>query len=289
MEYIEPIDDPDLDNPYAPPKAAPAQEQAMPEVSGIPFTASDIFNWSWTIFKENMGITIGLVIGMNALNVGISFGLGLILGAVAAAIRDPAVSASLNVFIQFVGMVVGMWLAIGMTRGLLRVARGQPVSFDVVFSGGPYLVPVILAGIVVGLMVIAVIFPLAGIVGIIFWMQRDSNLGLAAALVAVPIGLVIVIYLYARLFPFFYLIIDRNAGAIDSIRMSWQLTEKRAGTIILLYFIQMAIYIAGFLALCVGLIFAIPLMTMIVVVTYLALTGKAKAPARTLTTWEEEL
>ncbi len=167
--------------------------------------------------------------------------------------------------------------------------RRQPASFDIVFSGGPYLLSVILAAIIFGLIIVVTCMPVALIAGIVFWVQGDATVGVAVAVLAGCLALVALLYLYARLFPFFYLIIDRNAGALDSIRLSWQITEKRAGTIIVLYFLQLAIYIAGILALCVGLIFAIPLMTMIQVVTYLALTGKAKAPVRTLTTWEEEL
>jgi hypothetical protein len=289
MDHLEFYDDPDLDNPYAPPKSAAAPQEHLPEISGIPFNASDIFNWSYSIFKSNMGICIGIVIGALLLNLGINFGLGLVLGAVGAAVEDKWVTLALNAATQLVGIIIQTWLTIGMTRGLLKIARSQPVSFDVVFSGGRYMVPVIVAGIVFALILALLLVPVGLVVGIVLWAQQDVVVSFGVGALAFAVGIVVMLYLFARLGQFFYLIIDRNTGALESIRMSWQLTEQRAGTIIVLYFLQAAIQIAGFLAVCVGLIFAIPLNSMISVVTYLALTGKVKAPESPITIWEEEL
>jgi hypothetical protein len=295
MEHRQPFDDPDLDNPYAPPKSTAPREQTLSDFSGLNFTASDIFNWSWAIYKDNMGICMALVLGSFLLNLGINFGTGLILGAVGAAIGDPRIVLTFNFLAQFVGMIIQAWLGIGMTLGLLKVARRQPVSFDILFTGGRYLLTVILGGILIGaIFFAALIVPIIAIVAVFASMRGEpSPAALGVVLVAGLLCAVLILYLSARLTQFFYLIIDRNAGVMDSIRLSWQLTQKRAGTIILIYFLQAAINLAGILAVCVGLIFAIPLSTLLLVVTYLALTGKVKAAERTpysnLGTWDEEL
>ncbi len=43
------------------------------------------------------------------------------------------------------------------------------------------------------------------------------------------------LYLVARLIQFFYLVIDRDAGVFESIRLSWHLTTNRAATIMVIY------------------------------------------------------
>jgi hypothetical protein len=291
MEHIEPYDDPDLDNPYAPPKAAPAPVQATAGFSELPFTASDIFGWSWAIYKDNLGMVIGLVIGAGVLTFGINMGMGVVLGVLGTAVQSPEVVTAMNFVFQIAATILQYWLTIGMTLGLLKVARRQPVAFDVVFSGGRYLLRVILAGILVGLIFAAVFLPLVLMVGIGFWAQgTDSPAGWIVLGCAVLIGLPLTLYLSARLLQFFYFIIDRDAGVTESINLSWQATRNRSGTIILLYFIAFGVNLAGVLACFVGLIFAVPLSSLIAVVTYLALTGKvAKPAAARLTSWEEEL
>ena len=59
---------------------------------------------------------------------------------------------------------------------------------------------------------------------------------------------------------FYYLIIDRDAGVIESIQLAWQITRGRAGTSFWLISCS-SCFVAGFLAFCVGLVFAAPLST----------------------------
>ena len=55
--------------------------------------------------------------------------------------------------------------------------------------------------------------------------------------------------------------IDHGAGVFDSLVDSWRLCRNQVGTITLVYCVEFAVFLAGFLALCVGLIFAFPLIT----------------------------
>jgi uncharacterized membrane protein len=90
--------------------------------------------------------------------------------------------------------------------------------------------------------------------------------------VAVPTGLFIV-YVTSRLTLFYYVIVDQNTGVFDAFRETWKLSGGAVGTIVLVLFVQLAILLAGFLAFCVGLVFAYPLAMMLMPVTYLALIG----------------
>jgi uncharacterized membrane protein len=102
---------------------------------------------------------------------------------------------------------------------------------------------------------------------------------------------VLFLYMIARLSQFYYLVIDRNAGPIESIQLSWQLTRHRAGTIVVIYLLGIVLNLAGFLALCVGLIFTLPLNSLLQAARYLALIGTAKpvqeAPFEQ--NWEQDL
>ena len=46
------------------------------------------------------------------------------------------------------GTIIQIWLVTGVFRGIIRIARRKRVPFEVIFSGGRYLVTVILAGMV---------------------------------------------------------------------------------------------------------------------------------------------
>ncbi len=59
MDPFPPPDDPDLDNPYAPPQSAFVPARRSPELSpACRFTVDDVFNWSWAIFKERHGLPV---------------------------------------------------------------------------------------------------------------------------------------------------------------------------------------------------------------------------------------
>ena len=55
-------------------------------------------------------------------------------------------------FIATIGLVIfQLWIGIGQALFMLGVARGQDASFGVIFQGGRYLLPVILASLAFGL------------------------------------------------------------------------------------------------------------------------------------------
>lgn len=83
------------------------------------------------------------------------------------------------------------------------------------------------------------------------------------------------IALMLRLGQSFYLIVDRDAGALESLRLSYDITRGHGVTIFLVWLIAMLIYMVGFVACGVGAIFTAPLMFLILAVMYVALTGQA--------------
>jgi len=292
MDPYLPPDDPDLDNPYAPPQSAFVPEP-MPELAaGMLFTVSDVFNWTWAIFKERMWPCLMIVWGVNGLNWAISLGLNLLQTGVRLVVRDQLFFGIVSILTTFAALVVQFWLMIGQTMALLKIARRQPVEFEDVFKGGRFVLTIILASILVGIMIVGPIGIAVGLIIPGMMMLRDQRGAAAILLFLVVAGLAaaLVVLLTCRLIIYYYIVIDRNAGVIDSLRQSWHLTKGRTGTIVLVYFLQIAIIIAGALALCVGLIWAVPLASLLLAVLYVALTGTwSPRPEKPELIWEDEV
>jgi hypothetical protein len=85
------------------------------------------------------------------------------------------------------------------------------------------------------------------------------------------------------------MIIDRNAGVIDSLGLSWEATRGGAGTLIVVYAFLVMICLLGLLACFVGLLFAAPFAYLMLAVTYLSLTGQpiGRKP-REIEYWDED-
>ena len=70
-------------NPYAPPQAAHAPEQ----ITRIPFTVNDVFNWSWSVLTERMGTCLSIVWGVFAMNFMVGITLNVVQDALEAGVR----------------------------------------------------------------------------------------------------------------------------------------------------------------------------------------------------------
>ena len=168
-----------------------------------------------------------------------------------------------------------------MTLATLKIARGEPVLFEEVFGGGYSLLTVILAWMVHKIVIALPIAVAVGvIIGGILLMENQSGVG-AFLLFLVVSGLagLLFIFVAARLSLYYYLVIDQGAGVFGSLVQSWRLCRNQVGTITLVYCVEFAVLIAGFLAFCVGLVLAVPLINMIDTVLYLAIASRATAGA----------
>jgi hypothetical protein len=262
----------DAENPYAPPRYSPAADS----VAGLPFTVQDIFQWSWTIFSERMSTCLSIFWAVAGIRLIASFGLSVFQNSLAANVRDEYVYKLLWILALFATYVLLFWVEIGLTLAMIKIARGEIVSFEDIFSGGHFLLTVILAWIVrTVLFAIPILVAVGVIAGGIYLMENQS--GVAAFLLFLfvsGIAGVIFIIMAARLSIFYYLVIDRNAGVFESLIESWRMCRNQVATVTLVYAVEFAVVVAGILALCVGLVFAAPLMILIDAVMYLAiLTG----------------
>lgn len=277
----------DGENPYAPPQST----QSPSRFAGMPFTVNDVFNWSWSIFTGRMGTCLSIVWGVFAMNIMVGITLNVVQDALEAGVRDENAYKLLLAMAYFFAYVFQFWLGIGMTLATLKIARGEPLSFEEVFGGGHFLLTVILAWIVHKILIA---LPIAAAVGVIFGgillMENLTGVGVFLLFLVVS-GLagLIFIFVATRLSLYYYLVIDHGAGVLDSLVESWRLCRNQVGTITLVYCVEFAVFIAGVLAFCVGLVLAVPLINLIDTVLYLAIvTGATSGAVKPRFSWDEE-
>lgn len=291
MEPDRPSDDGDFGNPYAPPRSSFSPEVVPAHFAGIPFGIDDIMRASWSIFKQHAGTCLWLFWGTELMILGLAFGVTKLLNEMQSALAgNQQVFGVVYILLNFMAVVVQVWLRLGRTRGLIKLVRGEPVAFDVIFSGGPYVLTIILASIVVAVLVaVAFFFPLMVMSVLLMGFRNQLIAGILVVLACCVLFIVMAFYLVARLAQSYYLVVDRGAGVLDSIRLSWRMTKGRAGTIILVYLVQLSLWLAGLLACCAGLIFTLPFGSLILVVTFLAMVSPVKPPGQVpLVRWEDD-
>lgn len=156
----------------------------------------------------------------------------------------------------------------------LNAIDGRPVVFDDLWKGMPYLGQ--------GLIVILVIFVptfvyyifayFTLVAAIIGGGAAGGEAGLFGALLLIGIidliVLIVLVSFHTLLTFSFPLIVDRNLNAIDamklSIKASWQNLSGVAGLVA----VNFGLMLAGYIALCVGLYFIIPIIVATNVVAY---------------------
>ena len=153
--------------------------------------------------------------------------MGMLFGEIGSSI---AVAPQHSIPAALVSWVFSSFIGLGLARVALNFASGEDSSSNTLFGQGAKLFKTIVAWFLFGLMV-----------------------GVGLVLLIVP-G----IYLALRFGMFQYAIVDKNLGIMESFKYSSDLTKNNLMNLLGLVFMMFLIVIAGFLALGVGLLFAIP-------------------------------
>ena len=233
-------------NPYAAPQAN-AYALAGPSLPIVPAVVAvePILNHAWRIWQDNLG----LLVGVAAATFGISMVLGFVFGFAQAIVlhqADQEVRVVANLGVRLILQAVQLYLGIGQAQIALKLARRQPAEFTDLFGGAPFFVPVLLSTLLASVALF---------------------LGLLALIV--PFFLLLLMF-----WPYYYLIVDGKAGIIESFSVAQTITKGNWGTAILLWLLSMAIMFLGLLALCVGVIFAAPLVSVLFATAYLMMAGQ---------------
>lgn len=217
--------------------------------------------------KRGFNLTIrhfGMILVLGIVYIGVTMVVGLLLGAidVALALNTPpativpsagetpqdafarSFSTSFqqqgSILSQIVNQLFSVFLSIGVTRIGLNLVSGKPISVGMLFGGARKLLPMVGAYI---------IFMAAFLVGFV--------------LLIVP-G----VYIAARYGQFFYAIADRDLSIIDSFKYSSSITTNNRLNMVLLGLLYLAMGVAGILAFCIGIFFAMPVMWLTGIVAY---------------------
>ena len=210
----------------------------------------DILSHTWEILKERFLLCLGVVIAVGLIGQGVSQGLGIMAGIAGAAAGDKEIVLMLNGMSTLVSIVFNMWLGIGQTMFLLKVARGEEASFGLIFAGGRYFLPIL------GLSILIFLIVFCGLL-----------------LLIVP-GIIL-----SLMFSQAYcLVIDRKMGIMESLEVSRQIMVGNKLTLFAVYLLAglggAAIIV---LTCCIGIFLVGPYLALLSVVVYLVATGQATA------------
>ena len=234
-------------NPYATPATVSAPEAAAALPLGYgKLNATRALEAAWPLFKEHAWLLIGVFITFYGLSLGFSIGITLLVQLVVTSGIGSVSAQALAILLQIINQVFALWLTLGVVVVSLRVARRQAVSWSTMFSGSPYLLRTICA---------VLLFYVAFMLGI--------------CLLIIP-G----IYVATALWPFMYFIVDRDAGIVDSLRLSFQHTKGNKLQFILLGLVSAGLAILGFVALVVGVLVSYSLTMLMFANGYLMISGQ---------------
>jgi hypothetical protein len=272
----------DQENPYAPPRADLGPEKAAYGTFSVRPEIGAVLSRAWEAYKERIWICVAAVliyllfwvagqVLVGVLQAGMDQG-GMQPGGPPPAPPNP--SAAILYLVAVIGVTIfQQWITSGMILFLLRIARGQEASLGLIFAGGPYLLRLIGATILNGLIIFGVM--LIGVIpGIIAMaLSRQSPLGIIVFVVCLLGMAIVAIVISLRLSQYMYLIVDRDAGVVESLQTSYEITRGYVGTVFAVGFVAAAIGLAGLLGFGVGVLFTGPIGALMVIVLYLALVG----------------
>ena len=243
----------DPENPYAAPgEHAPAGPSYVPAPGAFTPTIidlNDIFSRTWAIFKEQWGMCLAVVVIVFVINFGVNMVVSLVCQGIGAAAGEEAILIAASLFGNVVTTVFSIWIGIGQSLYFLKVARGQTAEISDIFAGGPWFFSILVASILVGLIVM-VGFVLCIVPGVIFALMFSQ---------------------------FYYLILDRNVGVMDSLNISKEIMTGNKLTLFLIWLVGIALFVLGCLPCCLGLLAVVPFLTLLAPVTYLVMTGQRTA------------
>ncbi|WP_102408123.1 hypothetical protein [Parabacteroides bouchesdurhonensis] len=193
------------------------------------FLISEVFNTSWKYTKSQIWVLVGLMIGMFI----ISFTLSIFALPASGSITGQIV-------VNLISMIISMIFSLGYIKNLFQTLDGIEPQFSAYGQQARKLFTYFIASIIVGITVLigCIIFIIPGI------------------------------YLALRLQFFQALIVEEDAGIIDSIKLSWKITEGQVGQLFILMLTMIGIAIIGLLLFGIGILFATPLIYMMYCYTF---------------------
>jgi len=213
---------------------------AAGEIVPTPIEMGEVLGHAWVIFKERWQTVVGAVLLVGIIN----FIVGQVVQVVVAA---SDYNAGLAVLLQLGSMALSLYLTIGLFKILLAAARGQQTAFNELFTDGKLILPYFLASL-------------------LFY-------------VIVSVGLLLLIVpgviLALMLSQYALLIIDRNVGVIDSLKLSAEITKGNKLTLLATFLVVGVGGLVLIMITCgIAALAVFPYMMLVIAIAYLKMTGQ---------------
>lgn len=193
--------------------------------------AGALIGQAWETVKANLGLLIGVVIIVMAI------------GFIPSVAQNFTDKAGVLFLIQIAGMILNLWISLGVIKIALNLVKNKPVTFNTLFQQGKYLLDFIVATIVYDLII------LGGLI-----------------LLIVP-GII-----WAIKFQFFpYFIVEKNLSPIEALKASSKITYGDKWNLLILGIVLGLLNLAGVLALGVGLLITYPITILAMAYAYIHL------------------
>ncbi len=212
----------------------------------------DIFSRTWSIFQTQWGMCLLVMFVVFIFNAVVSGTIAFGLISLGFDPNDGAMGSTMHSLGNLVQGLLSIWIGIGQTLIFLGIARGEPVEIGQLFSGGRFYLRILGASILAG--------------------------------IAITIGLFLLIvpgiFLMLMLWPFYWLILDRNVGVFDSFQLAMRFTQGNKATVFLIGIVALAMILISAIPCFLGWLFTLPFLGLMWAVVYLTMTGQPTADQR---------
>jgi uncharacterized membrane protein len=202
------------------------------------FVISDVIKSSWQALKSQIWILVGLLIGF------VIISLLLSLLAIPFMTSLPG-----NIGVQVCSVVISLIFGLGYVKNLFQALDGEEPQFSAYGQQASKILTYFIANI---------LFSVIVLIGLFLFIIPGFYLGL-------------------RLQFFSACIVEENAGILDSLKRSWEITDKQVFPLFLLFLAMIGIMIVGVILLGIGIFIASPLAYMIYCYTFRKLNTAPEA------------
>jgi hypothetical protein len=270
-------------NPYQSPSAYPAAAapvQAAAPVRSTRLDVGDALSTTWEIFKVEWGTCLlaGIITSLT------------IFGTLALLIFLPMFfmvwggkAVFLGLVFSFFGFLAWMlfvaWMLCGALRFFILLARGNRPELGELFRGGPQSITVLLTNLLLSLGA-GVLLGVCVLPGAIMFLI-SKGLGGFLMFAGLFVGYVVVIVAGIMFSQAIFLIIDRNAGVIESLQLSRQITTGNKLMLFLTWLVAgIGAGVIHALTCGLGMLVTMPFMWLLMPVIYLRISGQPVAGGR---------
>lgn len=178
-----------------------------------------------------------------------------------------AVIGGVSFYILLGAMVCGIFYC------YLQAIDGKPVSFEGLWKGFTYFAPglIVTLFIVVPMIVVYAVVYAPFVVAMVMGsnLSESEMISLLIGAAAVDLVLIVIMVCFHTLLLFsFPLIVDRNLSGFEAVKTSARAVWKNMSGVVGLILVNFGLAFLGYLALCVGIYFVIPVIIAANVVAY---------------------